>query len=174
MGHLPSNVAQAAIQAGLPASSVPEFVTGLVGQNTTALLATPGVSPTIIGAGADALLDTYLKGFRNVWVTALPFVAIAAIGMSSFFLDSWLFTNYSKLPYSLLTLLRNLIIILTLLLRRMRISIHLNRRSLILLIMDTVLHVCHFSHYHNYIILEESRDAIHVFIFQLKLEQGIG
>lgn len=28
----------------------------------------------------DALLNTYANGFRNVWLTALPFVVVAAIG----------------------------------------------------------------------------------------------
>lgn len=52
MGHLPANIAAAAIGAGLPASSVADFIPSLIAQNTTALLAVPGVSPSIIGAGA--------------------------------------------------------------------------------------------------------------------------
>lgn len=67
---------------GLPTSSVPEFITDLTAQNSTALLSVPGVSPEIIGAGARALLDTYAASFHNVWVTAVGFVALAAIGKS--------------------------------------------------------------------------------------------
>lgn len=81
MAKLPSNIAKAGIEAGLPSSSVTQFVGGLAGQNTTLLMSTPGVTPAIIGAGADALLDTYLKSFRSVWITAIPFVALAAVGM---------------------------------------------------------------------------------------------
>jgi hypothetical protein len=62
---------------------VPDFITELVAQNTTALLTVPGVSPAIIGAGAGALLDTYASSFRNVWLTAIAFVSLAAVGKSS-------------------------------------------------------------------------------------------
>jgi hypothetical protein len=75
-----ANVGEAAGKAGLPASSIPDFVKNLLGQNTTALGAVPGVNPSIIGAGADALLDTYTIGFRNVWVSAIGFIVLAAIG----------------------------------------------------------------------------------------------
>jgi hypothetical protein len=71
-----------AIIVGLPASSIPEFITDLVAQNSTALLLVPGISPEIIGAGAGALLDTYAASFKNVWITAVTFVALAAIGKS--------------------------------------------------------------------------------------------
>jgi hypothetical protein len=52
-------------------------------QNRTGLATIPGVTPEIIGAGADALLDTYTSGFRNVWVSAVGFVGLAAIGKSN-------------------------------------------------------------------------------------------
>jgi hypothetical protein len=81
MAKLPGNIAGAALGAGLPAESVAQFIGGLAGQNDTLLMSTPGVNGAIIGAGAGALLDTYSKAFRNVWITAIPFVAIAAIGI---------------------------------------------------------------------------------------------
>lgn len=100
MSHLGDNVAQAVVAAGmlprvsspiiynsfvigLPTSFIPYLITDLIAQNTTALLTVPGVSPDIIGAGAAALLDTYAASFKNVWVTAIAFVALAAIGKSS-------------------------------------------------------------------------------------------
>lgn len=79
MKHLPDNIASAAISAGLPPSSVTQFVGDLAGQNQTDLVNVPGVTPEIIGAGAGALLDTYATGFRNVWVTALAFCVLAGI-----------------------------------------------------------------------------------------------
>lgn len=98
IGHLSSNVAAAAVGAGLPTSSVSQYVAGLLGQNTTELMSTPGVTPAIIGAGADALLDTYAKSFRNVWVTALPFVALAAVA-ALFFIDPTAeFNNHIDAP----------------------------------------------------------------------------
>jgi hypothetical protein len=83
-----ANVGNAAAKAGLPSASIPAFVTNLLGQNTTGLGAVTGISPSIIGAGADALLDTYATGFRNVWVSAIGFIVIAAVGMFSSHLPS--------------------------------------------------------------------------------------
>jgi MFS family permease len=80
MGHLGDNIAGAAIPAGLPPSSVGDFITNLAGQNQTGLALVPGVTPQIIGAGVDALLNTYSNGFRYVWVAAGAFTAVAAIG----------------------------------------------------------------------------------------------
>lgn len=85
MKRLPENIASAAISAGLPPSSVAQFVGDLAGQNKTDLVTVPGVTPAIIGAGAGALLDTYAKAFRNVWVTALVFCVLAAVCEFPFF-----------------------------------------------------------------------------------------
>jgi hypothetical protein len=79
MKRLPDNVASAAIAAGLPTSSLYQFVGDIAGHNTTDLLTVPGVTPEIIGAGAGALLDTYAIGFRNIWLTALAFCVLAGI-----------------------------------------------------------------------------------------------
>jgi hypothetical protein len=79
MKNLGPNVGHATLEAGLPPTSIPEFVTNLLGQNTTALVAVPGVDPSIIGAGAGALLDAYSIAFRNVWVSAIGFIVLAAI-----------------------------------------------------------------------------------------------
>lgn len=81
--HIPDNIAEAAAKAGLPAESIPDFVMNLASQNQAALAQVPGVTPPIIGAGVGALMDTYAEGFRNVWVSAVAFVAIAAVGMFS-------------------------------------------------------------------------------------------
>lgn len=75
-----SNIAEAAIEAGLPPQSVNQFVGDLLAQNTSALFQINGTTPQIIGAGAGALLDTYALGFRNVWLAALAFIVLAAIG----------------------------------------------------------------------------------------------
>lgn len=81
MSHIGSNIAEAVIEAGLPPQSVNQFVGDLLAQNTTALFQINGTTPQIIGAGAGALLDTYALGFRNVWLAALAFIVLAAIGM---------------------------------------------------------------------------------------------
>jgi hypothetical protein len=76
--------------AGLPENSTKTFVAELLAQNKTALPDIPGVSPSIIGSGVDALLDTYSKGFRNVWISAVPFIAIATISMFFYFNSQFL------------------------------------------------------------------------------------
>lgn len=77
---IPAKVASAAIKAGLPLTSVTDFVTDLLSENTAGLIKVEGVTPIIIGAGSDALLDTYALGFRNVWISALCFIVLAGIG----------------------------------------------------------------------------------------------
>lgn len=77
--HIPSNVASAALEAGLPSGSVDEFVGYIVAHNETGLATIAGATPEIITAGADAALDTYAAAFRLVWLTAIPFLGIAAI-----------------------------------------------------------------------------------------------
>lgn len=43
----------------------------------------PGANETIIGAGTAAMMDTYVQAFRYVWLSAIPFLAIAALGKMS-------------------------------------------------------------------------------------------
>jgi len=79
--HLPATVGAAAVSAGLPTTSITEFVTNLLSKNTTGLLHVPGVTPIIIDVGVGAMKDTYANGFRNVWVSAVAFIVLALIGM---------------------------------------------------------------------------------------------
>lgn len=79
MGHMGDNIAKAVIPKGLSPDALPAFIGALNAHNETALVAIPGVTPEIIGAGANALLDTYALGFRYVWIAASCFVAIACI-----------------------------------------------------------------------------------------------
>lgn len=66
--------------AGLPETSVTGFISALTSENQTALALVPGATPQIIDAGVGALSDTYSTAFRNVWLSAVGFVALAAIG----------------------------------------------------------------------------------------------
>jgi MFS family permease len=80
MSHLGENIAHAVIPAGLAPENLGPFIGALAGHNETALMAVPGVNPAIIGAGAAALLDTFVLAFRHVWIAGGCFVAVAAIG----------------------------------------------------------------------------------------------
>ncbi|KAK5050470.1 hypothetical protein LTR84_003751 [Exophiala bonariae] len=72
---LPAKVAQAALQSGLPESSLPALILGLATNDAEALAAVPGVSPTIITAASNALRAAYLGSFRAVWITASSLTA---------------------------------------------------------------------------------------------------
>ncbi|KAK3934549.1 siderophore iron transporter [Diplogelasinospora grovesii] len=93
MAHLPGNVAQAVIADGLDPSNVPSFIAALASRNQTALRSVPGVTPQIIGDGANVLLNTYAVAFRHVWIAGGCFVALAAV-VSVFLFDPKKEFNY--------------------------------------------------------------------------------
>ncbi|KAH6885316.1 major facilitator superfamily domain-containing protein [Thelonectria olida] len=72
-------IAQAALEAGLPGSSLEQFVGNLIRHNETGVQQAPGVTPEIVEAGLDALVGTFVKGFQHVWITAAAFVSLAVI-----------------------------------------------------------------------------------------------
>ncbi|KAK9417630.1 putative Major facilitator superfamily domain-containing protein [Seiridium unicorne] len=86
MKHLGENIAEAVIPDGLSPDALGDFIAALSGRNETALESIPGVTPQIISAGAQAILDTYVQAFRHVWIAAACFVALAAI-VASFLFD---------------------------------------------------------------------------------------
>ncbi len=77
--YVPSYVAEAAVRAGLPISSVPAFVGALASNNITALPQIPGVTPMVIAAGVKALKQAFADGIRAVFMIAAPFGAVACI-----------------------------------------------------------------------------------------------
>lgn len=83
---VPENVAAAVVPLGLTNGKLGRFVSALQSHNQTQLQSIPGVTPEIIEAGTNALLDTFLKGFRHVWTAAACFVAVAAV-VSMFLFD---------------------------------------------------------------------------------------
>ncbi|KAI2638697.1 major facilitator superfamily domain-containing protein [Hypomontagnella submonticulosa] len=95
---LGDNIAQAVAGAGLPSGSVAEFVTDFTAQNSTGLLAVPGVTPEIIAAGTEAFRETYKLGFYNVWVTAVAFISFAAVCSIFIFDPSSEFNNHIDAP----------------------------------------------------------------------------
>jgi hypothetical protein len=91
-----ANVGKAASLAGLPTNSIPQFVKDIITQNTTGVANIPGVSSSIISAGVDAVLDTYAIGFRDVWITAIPFIVLAAMGTFNSSYSPQFLTNLSN------------------------------------------------------------------------------
>jgi hypothetical protein len=77
--YIPNYVAEAALRAGLPKSSLAAFVGALTSNNATALPGIPGVTPLVIGAGVSALKQAFADGIRAVFIIAAPFGALACI-----------------------------------------------------------------------------------------------
>jgi hypothetical protein len=84
--YIPSYVAEAALVAGLPKSSVGAFVEALAADNAAALKTVPGVTPIVINAGVIALKQALADSIRVVYMIAAPFGALACI--ACFFLGS--------------------------------------------------------------------------------------
>lgn len=82
MGDVGHNIADAVLPKGLAPQNLGPFIKALTERNTAALTAIPDVTPEMIGAGADALADTFLTAFHHVWIAAACFVGAAAIGKS--------------------------------------------------------------------------------------------
>ncbi|KIY01299.1 uncharacterized protein Z520_02851 [Fonsecaea multimorphosa CBS 102226] len=76
---LPSNLADAAAKAGLPAASIPTFVTALSAGNLSTLSQIRGVTPTAIDAGIAAIKQSYADSVRVVFIIAAPFGALACL-----------------------------------------------------------------------------------------------
>jgi hypothetical protein len=76
---IPAYVSKAAIQAGLPKSSVEAFVKALSSQNNAALKGISGVTLEIIDSGVSTLKQAYADGLRVVFIIAVPFGVLACI-----------------------------------------------------------------------------------------------
>lgn len=76
---IPSYVGKAAVEAGLPQSSIGAFIADLSAGDITALSSVSGVNSTIIAAGSQALKHAYADGIRVVYIIAAPFGAVACI-----------------------------------------------------------------------------------------------
>ena len=76
---LPAKVADAVMEAGLPPSSVAEFVTDIAKGNAIALMTIPGINDSIVAAGQTAATRAYVESFHYGWYTALPFAIVALL-----------------------------------------------------------------------------------------------
>jgi len=76
---LPTLVGTAAVEAGLPITEVVEFVEALVSQNETAVAAIPGLTPQILLAAQEAVLDSYVQGFKRVYLVSIAFGGAAVL-----------------------------------------------------------------------------------------------
>ncbi|KAL8287449.1 hypothetical protein RQP46_003307 [Phenoliferia psychrophenolica] len=83
---LPSYIASAALEAGLPPTSVVAFVTAMAGGDAKAAAKVPGVTAEILGASGQAIKNAYAYSYRYIWIVVAPFVLVSLIcclGMKS-------------------------------------------------------------------------------------------
>ncbi len=76
---LPGYSAKAALDAGLPPSSLGDFLKALLSGDTSALSTIDHVTSEIVLAAQKAMLQAYADGFRIVYIIAAPFGAVACI-----------------------------------------------------------------------------------------------
>lgn len=81
--RLPETVAQYAVKAGLPISSVEEFVKAFLTEPTK-LTAVPGSTPQIAAAARAGSRLAYAYALKYVWYSTIPF-GVIGIGCCFFF-----------------------------------------------------------------------------------------
>jgi hypothetical protein len=72
-------VSTAAVQAGLPAKSVPALLEALA--KGVGLAEVPGISPVIEGTVLQASEWAYAHAYRLAWASIVPFVALALVAV---------------------------------------------------------------------------------------------
>lgn len=77
--YIPQYVSKAALQAGLPKSSIEAFVKALSSDDSAALESIKGVNLEIINSGVRALKQAYADGFRVIYIIAVLFGVVACI-----------------------------------------------------------------------------------------------
>lgn len=77
---LPTYISSAAANAGLPSSSLAEFVAAMTSGDTATAASVAGSDPAILEAAGRAVLEAYAHAFHYVWHVVLPFLVAATAG----------------------------------------------------------------------------------------------
>ncbi|KAF3255005.1 hypothetical protein TWF217_006707 [Orbilia oligospora] len=83
---LPGKISTAVLDAGLPSSSLEEFLIGSEHGITSALLNIPGVSQAVLEAGSSAMVQGLADSYRFIWYSLIPFAFVTLV--LAFFLMS--------------------------------------------------------------------------------------
>lgn len=75
---VPEKIAEYALAAGVPASSLPDLIGAILGQ--TASAGVPGLTMEQVAAGQRGALVGFAASFPYVWYTIMPVVIIAIVG----------------------------------------------------------------------------------------------
>ncbi|KAK5709650.1 hypothetical protein LTR17_019586 [Elasticomyces elasticus] len=76
---IPERVPSALIQAGLPASSVAEFLEAITAGTAAAFEAVPGVSASIISAGMSAYRKANTEAYSTVYISVVGFAGLGFV-----------------------------------------------------------------------------------------------
>lgn len=76
---VPAEVPPAVIDAGLPSSSVADFITALSSGSAKVLAAVPGITDQIIVAGTKAYKQANADAYKTVYLSTLAFTGLAII-----------------------------------------------------------------------------------------------
>ncbi|EXL95885.1 hypothetical protein ACKRZS_006174 [Fusarium odoratissimum] len=82
--NLGPKISHAVLPLGFPERELPQLIPALAHNDTVALKQIHGISPEIIHAGVDGLLEAYRVSFRGVWLTTASLCLVASI--AGFFL----------------------------------------------------------------------------------------
>ena len=75
----PTTVGNAAVEAGLPKSSVPALLEALA--TGVGLTDVPGINANILGKTMNASHWAYAHAYRLAWASIIPFVVLALVGI---------------------------------------------------------------------------------------------
>ena len=76
----PTTVSNAAVEAGLPKSSVPALLEAL--GTGIALIDVPCLTTTVLGKTVDASDWACARAYRLAWASTIPFVVLSLVGIS--------------------------------------------------------------------------------------------
>lgn len=75
--ELEAHIVPAALNAGLPASSIADLFAAIFASSETAMAAVPGINAEIIKAVGKAQLDGYAAAYRYIYYATIPFGVLA-------------------------------------------------------------------------------------------------
>lgn len=86
LGRAPGAITLAVVQAGTPPATAQDLAAKISqslgsGDGVAAVASLPNITPNIINIAITTLRNIQVLGFRFVWITALPFMVIATIGV---------------------------------------------------------------------------------------------
>ncbi|OQV07483.1 hypothetical protein CLAIMM_11910 [Cladophialophora immunda] len=96
--NAPTKVAAAALPLGLPETSLPALIAGLIARDQNALIQIPGITLDIINAASMGLLKAYNIAFRDAWILSGTLCFLAVVVSCFLFEPENEFTSHIDAP----------------------------------------------------------------------------